>query len=145
MGAFFDIGAGLRNELFEPNKVKKGHLPHAYAREMGKAALAVSIAPHNMRKNILKQAAKKLMISEKKLENFRRNLLASDDRIKSTTAIWPFYFHIVSNWSEEEIVMSEQGHDSLMAPPLLSKLKPDMTAAEDIVKRLDPVPKKYRD
>ena len=142
LDAFFDSRHGLHNELFKPNKDGKGHLPRAYARQMGNAALAVSITPRNMRKNILKQAAKKLKVSEKKLETFRRNLLASDGRIKPGTATWPFGWYIASNLSEEEL---ESDHPGLFAAPLFNKLKPDMAAAEDIVKQLKPVPEKYRD
>ncbi len=144
MAALFDVRGGLHSPLFKPNKKKTNRLPYAYATAMGTAALAVTIAPRNMKTNILKRAAKKLMISETKLENFRRNLLASDDRIKSFAAIVSFYAYIPSTLSEEER-KSEQDLDRIFAAPWPKKLKPDIARAEDIVRRLRPVPEKYRD
>ena len=142
MAALFDVRGGLHSPLFKPNKKKTNRLPYAYATAMGTAALAVTIAPRNMKTNILKRAAKKLMISETKLKNFRTNLLASDDRIKSG-AIIPFYVHIINLNKEER--ESIRDLDRFFAAPWSKKLKPDISRAEDIVRRLRPVPEKYRE
>jgi hypothetical protein len=86
---------------------------------MGLAAQAVTLAPQEMRKEVIKKAADKLMVGQKTLENFTRNLTASDDRIKSSPARMGFK-GISDNFSDQKHV-------------------------ELILKILGPVPKEYRD
>ena len=146
--ALLDVEHGLHSPLFKPSEKKGDRLPHAYARKMGEAALAVSIAPRNLRNSILKQAAKKLKVSERKLENFRRNLFASDDRIKSIAAKVPLWFYMAEIMepemvSFEGLVPSSQYQEYL--DWLQKNLPRDSDYAEAVLARLKPVPKKYQD
>ncbi len=55
-------------------------------RNMAEAAFAVSVASKDRKQDVLERAAKTLKVSPNKLKNFRRNLFAKDDRIKSPQA-----------------------------------------------------------
>ena len=106
-----------------------------YAREMGCAALAVTIAPRHLRKDVLKRAAKKLKISQKKLETFRRNILAGDERIKSASANIPFEIYDLRHLAGlvPRVMLNKFGH-------LL-----DDDYYERILEELKPVPESHRD
>ena len=160
--AFQDIFNGLHSDVFEPNKEGTGHLPNAYAREMGKGALAVSIVPRNMRTSTLKRAAKKLRVKPVTLENFRTNLLASDERTKSYTASLPFWVYATEALAHQFKYHPELGPELLgmwldATEPegdgnislgglqrLHKKLPPDPEYAELLISNLKPVPKKHR-
>ena len=160
--AFQDIFNGLHSDVFEPNKEGTAQLPNAYAREMGKGALAVSIVPRDMRKNTLKRAAKKLRVKPVTLENFRTNLLASDERTKSYTASLPFMVYACETVGQYLRHRPEAGLELLdmwlgATEPegdgnislgglqrLHKKLPPDPEYAELLISNLKPVPKKHR-
>ena len=161
MDAFIDINSGLHSETFKPNKEEAAHLPHAYAREMGMGALAVSIVPRDMRKSTLKRAAEKLCVTEAKLENFRKNLSVEDDRIKSFTARLPFVVYALEamaqqvhrpELSSELLDMMVDATEPVERPEhqwdrlqyLHKHLPDDPDYAEDVLAQLKPVPKKYR-
>ena len=124
---------------------------------MGRAALAVSAVPRDMRKSTLKLAAEKLCVTEAKLENFRKNLLVSDDRIKSFAAQLPFMVYTAqvilhklrtSGLEQGTEELFEKLHDSLTTDEacwrLGRNLPYDPVAIDEVLAKLKPVPKKYR-
>jgi hypothetical protein len=128
--AFEDLANGLINPLFKRDTGKQEKLPFQYAELMGIAAQAVTITPTGKKKEVLRKAAKKLMIREKTLENFVRNMSASDSRIKSSAAKF---------WSRDMREFDFGGSERLF---------PNLTDEQYVtllLAMLTPVPKKYRD
>ena len=97
------------------------------------------------------------------LENFRTNLLALDERIKSTTATLPFMIYaakalahqleyhpelgpeLMDMWFEATEPEGPDGDISLIGLQRLhKKLPPDPEYADLLISKLKPVPKKHR-
>ena len=159
MDAFGDISDGLHSEVFKPKKKKSGHLPNAFAHQMGMAALVVSAVPDDMRKDTLTLVADKLCVTEARLENFKKNLFVSDGRIKSFAAHVPFIVYtaqvrlreLCTSDLEQRTEEFKKLHDSLTqaatddAPQRLERNLPyDPVVIDEFLSHLKPVPKKYR-
>jgi hypothetical protein len=73
--AFLELSNGNQPEMFKIIKTKKPTLSPVWAGSMVLGAVTVSKAPRNEKTKVCRLAARKLGVSQKKLRNFRKNLM----------------------------------------------------------------------
>jgi len=105
--ALEDLGNGLRPAILKPRATEFGihTLPVIYAAGMANASAAITLAGRGRIPEYTRMAANRLQVPQKKLANFRKNLMRR--RIRSHVANFWYDLHVKMHLNEDQQIRLE--------------------------------------
>ena len=122
--ALDDVDRGYVNEIFKPKASPDGGhpgLPTEIAMSMAFASAAVSLTPRGSRTAMTRRAARKIGVTENRLKNFRKNLMASKIKTALANGVYSAALRMVNPSSGAPFTPEEILE---MAWPVAPELKP---------------------